>query len=263
MSQSSDPFHQLLNQSYQLIESVLNDETVTPAEKVNIALKLLEISRHSSDTPSIPPSLPSHSQIATGQLLADYIQIENFLSVDEHQAALELAFANQDHFFSSQVLNHAEEHRKSSLLMLKNIPDFYEMMRQKLLEVRPQVLEKLQMSQFLVSWLEMQLTAHNHGDYYKIHNDAAPGEDTWNRVLTYVYYFYQEPKGFYGGELRLYNTLVQNENYVIQDHFQTIEPKNNSIVFFDSRCKHEVMPVICPSQKFRDSRFTVNGWIHR
>lgn len=264
MTQSLEQFNQLLNQSYQLIESSLNDENTPHSEKVEIALKILEIAHRSPcENLSIPLSTEPESSGSAIKLSMNSVQIENFLSPEEYQTALELAFTNQEHFFKSQVLNHAEYHRKSSIFVMKNIPDFYEMMRQKVLEVRPQVLEKLNIPQFLVSWLEMQLTAHNHGDYYKIHNDAAPGENTWNRVLTYVYYFYQEPKGFYGGELRLYETLVEAERCIIQDDFKIIEPKNNSIVFFDSRCKHEVMPVICPSQKFEESRFTINGWIHR
>ncbi|MGB3405276.1 MAG: 2OG-Fe(II) oxygenase [Microcoleaceae cyanobacterium] len=260
---SEQQFNQLLAQSYQLVESILNDSNISKLEKVEVALKILEIARDKpiAETNDIATT---HSDLEEGvELPANYTQIDNFLSSEEHQAALELAFANQEHFFSSQVLNNAPEHRKSSVFVMKNIPDFYEMMRHKVLEVRPQVLEQLDLDPFLVSWLEMQLTAHNHGDFYKIHNDAAPGEHSWNRVLTYVYYFCQEPQSFYGGNLRIYDTVIQGESVTIKDQFKEVEPQNNSIVFFDSRAKHEVMPVICPSGKFEDSRFTINGWIHR
>jgi Rps23 Pro-64 3,4-dihydroxylase Tpa1-like proline 4-hydroxylase len=37
----------------------------------------------------------------------------------------------------------------------------------------------------------------------------------------------------------------------------------NQIVFFPSETLHEVLPVECPSGEFADSRFTVNGWLHR
>ncbi|MGB3534185.1 MAG: 2OG-Fe(II) oxygenase [Microcoleaceae cyanobacterium] len=259
---SAQQFNQLLSQSYQLVESILNDASISKLEKAEVALKILEIAHQQQR--SDPPNLnPSQNKVEPVKLPADFIQIENFLSPEEHQAALELAFSNQERFFSSQVINNAEQHRKSAVFVMKNIPDFYEMMRHKVLEVRPQVLEQLNIEPFLVSWLEMQLTAHNHGDFYKIHNDAAPGEHSWNRVLTYVYYFYQEPQSFYGGNLRIYDTIIQDHDVRIQDPFKIIEPKNNSIVFFDSRAKHEVMPVICPSQKFENGRFTINGWIHR
>jgi Rps23 Pro-64 3,4-dihydroxylase Tpa1-like proline 4-hydroxylase len=264
LSLSDQAFDRLFNQSYQLIESILNDSSISKLEKADIALKILEIAHHTKVSENTSLSIPKPEVTETIiDLPANYVKIENFLSPEEYQTALELAFANQERFFSSQVLNNAEEHRKSSVFVMKNIPDFYEMMRHKVLEVRPQVLEQLNIDPFLVSWLEMQLTAHNHGDFYKIHNDAAPGETSWNRVLTYVYYFYQEPLSFYGGNLRIYETFIQEDAVGIKDKFETIEPQNNTIVFFDSRAKHEVMPVICPSQKFEDSRFTINGWIHR
>jgi Rps23 Pro-64 3,4-dihydroxylase Tpa1-like proline 4-hydroxylase len=261
---SDQSFNQLFNQSYEIIESILNDSSISKLEKADIALKIIEIAHQgqSSDSNSSPVVNPE-AVIETIDIPANYYKIENFLSPEEYQTALELAFANQEYFFSSKVLNNAEEHRKSSVFVMKNIPDFYEMMRHKVLEVRPQVLEQLNLDPFLVSWLEMQLTAHNDGDFYKIHNDAAPGEHSWNRVLTYVYYFYQEPRSFYGGNLRIYDTVIQGDTVGIKDKFETIEPQNNTIVFFDSRVKHEVMPVICPSLKFEDSRFTINGWIHR
>src|SRR5262249_19683336 len=43
----------------------------------------------------------------------------------------------------------------------------------------------------------------------------------------------------------------------------TITPRQNTLVLFQSSYDHEVMPVRCPSRKFANSRFTVNGWIIR
>ena len=108
----------------------------------------------------------------------------------------------------------------------------------------------------------MQLTAHNDGCYYKIHNDAG-SEKTANREISYVYYFYQEPKAFSGGELKIYDTELKGGGAITHQNYKTITPVNNSIVFFNSRCRHEVMPVLCPSKAFEHSRFTVNGWIRK
>lgn len=95
-----------------------------------------------------------------------------------------------------------------------------------------------------------------------MHNDNGSSE-TQNRELTYVYYFYREPKPFSGGELLLYDSKIENNYYVQADSFKTVEPRNNSIVFFPSRYLHEVKLVSCPSKAFADSRFTINGWIRR
>lgn len=106
----------------------------------------------------------------------------------------------------------------------------------------------------------MQMTAHNDGCFYKIHNDSGD-KLTATRILTYVYYFYQEPKAFSGGELRLYNTELEGARQTALSQFEDIEPRNNSIVFFDSRCMHEVRPIHCPSRHFTQGRFTLNGWL--
>ena len=126
----------------------------------------------------------------------------------------------------------------------------------------PDVLRKLNIPPFPIADIEVQLTAHNDGNYYKVHNDNG-SPDTATRVFTYVYYFYREPKPFSGGELLIYDSKIENNFYVQADSCQTVEPHNNSIVFFLSRYLHEVLPVRCPSKAFADSRFTINGWLRR
>jgi Rps23 Pro-64 3,4-dihydroxylase Tpa1-like proline 4-hydroxylase len=45
--------------------------------------------------------------------------------------------------------------------------------------------------------------------------------------------------------------------------YQSIEPRQNQIVFFPCSTLHEITPVQCGSRDFADSRFTVNGWLHQ
>ena len=104
------------------------------------------------------------------------------------------------------------------------------------------------------------MTAHNDGCFYKIHPDVG-SPDTQTRELTYVYYFYQEPKQFAGGNLKIYDTEIRQSGIDKNGSSQIVEPRNNSIVFFNSRCLHEVLPIKCPSQSFEHSRFTLNGWL--
>lgn len=126
----------------------------------------------------------------------------------------------------------------------------------------PDVISKLEIPPFTISQIESQLTAHNDGNYYKLHNDNGSLE-TATRELSYVYYFYREPKPFSGGELRIYDSRIENNFYVAAKSSKTVEPRNNSIMFFLSRYLHEVLPVSCPSKAFADSRFTINGWVRR
>jgi Rps23 Pro-64 3,4-dihydroxylase Tpa1-like proline 4-hydroxylase len=45
--------------------------------------------------------------------------------------------------------------------------------------------------------------------------------------------------------------------------FQSIPPRQNQIVFFPCSVLHEITPVKCSSGAFADSRFTLNGWLHK
>jgi hypothetical protein len=115
----------------------------------------------------------------------------------------------------------------------------------------PDVMAALAIPRFDIGRFEMQLTSHNDGEYYKWHTDSGTRE-TQTRVITFVYYFHGTPRMFTGGELVIHESA---------DRQIAIEPENDSIVFFNSRTKHEVREVACPSRQFEDGRFTVNGWI--
>ena len=61
----------------------------------------------------------------------------------------------------------------------------------------------------------------------------------------------------------MYDHKVHNGYHYAADTYRTVEPTDNSIVFFASEEMHEVRPVVCESRAFMDSRFTINGWIAR
>ncbi|BBD55566.1 2OG-Fe(II) oxygenase [Planktothrix agardhii] len=263
-------FDRIFNQALDIVKSSLNQPEIPYEQRLNVALKVLEIGILSqqkdfnSNSSDIIPSSDDSSNIPEPETIIinpDYLQINDFFSKEDHQKLLNLTLANQNNFFSSEVINQESEYRQSYILLPEYFAEFHELITHKILTARPQVMEQLQIQMFLVAYLEIQITAHLHGGYYKIHQDMDGGKAA-NRKLTYLYYFYQEPQGFYGGDLRLYETKIQGKSAIIQEQFTQIKPLNNSIIFFDSRCKHEVLPVYCPSEKFTDSRFTLNGWIH-
>ncbi|MGB3534186.1 MAG: 2OG-Fe(II) oxygenase [Microcoleaceae cyanobacterium] len=271
---SDSRLQRLVDCSFETLESLLQDPTLSPQDRAAIALKVLEqtgsaspLNLPSSKPAFSPPAQPAISQQSIIQkesvsLPGECVFIEQFLSPEENKQALEIALNQADQFVGSKTTTQAADYRKSSILYATLFPDYYELMRQKLLKTLPDIVQKLNHPTFSVSQVEMQLTAHNDGCFYKIHNDSG-SEKTATRVLTYVYYFHQQPKKFSGGELRIYETELKNGVATTNGQYKTIEPKNNSIVFFDSRCKHEVMPVKCSSRKFEDGRFTLNGWLRR
>jgi Rps23 Pro-64 3,4-dihydroxylase Tpa1-like proline 4-hydroxylase len=188
------------------------------------------------------------------------IQIEDFLSPKVWQEIYNYALLRQKDFIPTTTSTEASDYRRS--LFLPYFPEYFDFMVEKVRSVMPEVRQHLNLDLFEIENIEAQLTAHNHGNFYKIHNDNG-SENTANRELTYVYYFYRQPKPFSGGELVVYDSKVENNFYVAAETKQTIQPLNNSIVFFLSRYMHEVLPVSCPTESFADSRFTVNGWVRK
>ena len=193
-----------------------------------------------------------------------YWQIDNFLSPEEHQALLDYAIKQEGNYqLTGPATNTPDypEHRDS--LVLYYSPEFADMILNRVRAVFWKALEKLEIPPFPITHIDAQLTAHNHGHYFRLHNDNGSERDE-TRMLTYVYYFHREPKAFTGGELLLYDTQWQGQYaYSKLENFQTIEPLNNRIIFFYSGLMHEVLPVYCSSKRFADSRFTINGWVRK
>jgi SM-20-related protein len=137
---------------------------------------------------------------------------------------------------------------------------YRDLFRQRLLDYLPSVVTKLKIDRFEVSQVVTLLTANNDGDFFRRHTDASLEE---KKTVTFVYYFHREPKAFGGGELRLYRTWRRDSRHIVAATgiFDTVTPQRNMILFFPCFLLHEILPVRCPSRKFEDSRFTVNGWI--
>lgn len=184
---------------------------------------------------------------------------ENFLSTEEHQRLLAYAIDNEARFVDTTTSSSDRSYRQS--MVLHQFPEWSALFRQRIRAMLPEIARELDCGT-LSQNIEAQLTAHNDGNYYKIHNDNGSA-DTARRELTFVYYFNRRPKAFSGGALRVFDTVVRDGFYVAADSDRLIEPADNRIVFFLSRYQHEVTPIVCPSRAFADGRFTVNGWVHR
>jgi Rps23 Pro-64 3,4-dihydroxylase Tpa1-like proline 4-hydroxylase len=188
------------------------------------------------------------------------VQLDGFLTPSEVAWLMELTFAAESRFVKSRLSDHRDDYRDS--LMLSAPHEVWELVTGKIRAVMPDVMPRLRVGRFTVGNIDCQITASVDGSYFKAHTDAGVNE-TIKRQLTYVYYFNREPKGFTGGELRIYDDTLNNGKLAATEFFQVVEPRHNSIVFFQSAVMHEVMPVSIPSKQFRDARFTVNGWVDR
>ncbi len=119
---------------------------------------------------------------------------------------------------------------------------------------------------FTPSRFEVEMVAHGDGAFFRRHIDTLTGSaDTpresrrGSRVISMVYYFCATPARFSGGQLRLHSLVATGEAGTYVD----IEPVNDTALFFPSWFRHEVLPVVCESGRFMDSRFAINCWVYK
>ena len=128
----------------------------------------------------------------------------------------------------------------------------------KLRTVLPEVQRRLRVEDLDMERIEMTVTALLNGGFYNAHRDAADHLDNRHRLLSWVCYFHRAPRPFVGGDLLLHDAGRAEGRPA--GGFSRIEPLCDSIVFFPSRCRHEITPVACGAE-FGDGRFTVTGWL--
>lgn len=201
-----------------------------------------------------------------GHAQTPIVIFDEFLVSQEWCALLDFTFSHASEFTPTQVLgadgsSRLDHHYRRSQVLF-DLGPFHQFFADRLTVFLPHVLTRLSYPWFPVSHLEIQLTGTNHGEYFRMHMDNN-GDEVASRALTFVYFFHREPRGFAGGELRIYDTLTDNGRSVAPGPHHVIYPLQNQVVFFDSSCLHEIVPVGCSSGDFLDSRFTVNGWFHR
>ena len=204
---------------------------------------------------------------ASDYVSAECVIFDEFLTLAELNALRQYVLEQETRFQISEVLSPGVtgsaidyEHRRSRVLM--DLGGHERMIVDRLLSCLPRILQKWGRDPFRVSRVESQTTASNHGDFFRCHSDNA-ADEVASREITFVYFFHREPKQFTGGELRIYDSRRENESYVPTANYRTIVPEQNQLVLFASGLSHEITPVDCPSGQFADSRFTVNGWIHK
>jgi SM-20-related protein len=189
--------------------------------------------------------------------------IEDFLTPGENESLLRYALDHEAAFEGSGVIGGPERHRKSKVLYGIKHLKWRDVFLSRLKLHLPYILLALSAPNFRLGDFEIQLTASNDGDFFKPHADHSPEQSgTISRRITYVYYLHREPRPFAGGGLLLYGGRPDPFVYANARSVTMIEPRNNCLVVFSSQRWHELDMVRCPSGKFANSRFTVNGWLH-
>ena len=200
-------------------------------------------------TPSPAPRTIRHPVVIVDDLLTDA----------EWSALLARVLASEAQFQPSATHDARSDYRHS--LVMNPPPELVHPVVARVRSITPDVLPELRVQPIVVGIVEAQITASIDGSFFGVHTDADRVKVP-KRYLTYVYYFNRQPKGFSGGELRIYDDVLRNNKLARGDTFRTIEPLHNRLVLFWARTMHEVMPVRVASQAFADARFTVNGWVN-
>ncbi|HEV7682473.1 MAG TPA: 2OG-Fe(II) oxygenase [Pyrinomonadaceae bacterium] len=211
----------------------------------------------------------ANSQRGRTQAVEVFIK-RDFLSKRELRGLTKYVLTHEQDFAASTVIPDgvpdAEtdvSYRKSRVLY--DLGEYGALVQKRLLALLPEVLKTFRRDEFPIANVDVQITASNDGDFFKVHRDNSSVEplDIPLREVTYVYYFHTEPKAFSGGQLSLYNSKDGEVENSGEQSVKTITPRQNTLVLFPSSYDHEVLPVRCPTGKFADSRFTVNGWVIR
>lgn len=179
------------------------------------------------------------------------VQLDNFLNPAEYQQLMETVFPQEGTASSGIQLPTPQSFAPSRQVLLHRV--------QRML---PDVLIQLGMGGFPLTEMEAAEIPNHAIEGQSISTDGNSPE-TALRVLNFVYFFYQTPKPFTGGELLVYDSQLLNNQVSVAQSYKTVEPRNNSMVFFLTSNAYEVLRVYPNSPAFRDRCFRVQGWMGR
>lgn len=205
------------------------------------SLNLQPPSRQPEPTPPPPQKLIESS----------IVQLDNFLKPAEYQQLMETVFPQEGTASSGIQLPTPQSFALSREVLLHRV----QMML-------PDVLIQLGLSGFPLKEMEAEEIPNHATEGQGISTDGNSPE-TALRVLNFCYFFYQTPKPFTGGEVRVYDSQIVNNQVSAAQSYKTIEPRQNSIVFFLTSNAYEVLRVYPNSPAFGDRCFRVQGWMRR
>ncbi|HEX8400466.1 MAG TPA: 2OG-Fe(II) oxygenase [Allosphingosinicella sp.] len=192
--------------------------------------------------------------------------VRNFLSQEQHAGLLEWALASGPLLEASTIgaerrVDPASRLSRSLTISSAHQP-WRDMLRRRIGEAEADLFAGAGLKPFPVAKVELELVVYLNGAHFEAHQDThrKGNESASDRGLTGVYYFYAEPKGFSGGNLRL---IRFGCGAASPGDFVEIEPEQNSLLVFPSWAMHEVTPVRCESDDLRSARLAINCWLHR
>lgn len=206
--------------------------------------------------------------------LPPWHQFRNVLSDDEHRLLLDWTLSQRERFRPAGIAGKGVDPERRIAEKLLDLGPAAAPVEARLRALLPEIFARTGTRPFELEHLELEIAAHGHGAFFVRHLDipVGPGRkplggikgEGHDRLISAVYYYHREPKGFAGGALRLFRfgSGADGGDGVSDDHVD-VEPAQNSLVVFPSWAAHEVRPVSCPSGRFEDHRFAINAWFCR
>ena len=190
----------------------------------------------------------------------DFRRYGQVLSPDEHRRLLAYVNRHERHF--RPTAKDGADFRRS--LVLDHFPTFAEMI---VARVRSHLTDSEDYFGVDLKGLgpvDTVMSAHGDGDFLLAHHDNGyPDGDFDHRELTFVYHFHALPRGFSGGELRLFDWNQVGAARVPASSYTDLEVLDNTLVLYPSATRHEVRPIRSTSGLFVDRRFAISGFLRR
>lgn len=216
------------------------------------------------DTP-VPTSLADRLaglsvRLAPKMLTARHVVIDDFVPIEVRRDAIRAIDGARHELVAASTTNGDVTARQAWL-----VPDDWSTSIRADVEARvravvPDVAARLGIPAFEPEMMTSQLTAFGDRSHYQVHTDTAGGS-TATRKMTFVCYLHDRPRRFSGGQLRIWDTDLNDTARQPDGEPIVVEPTDGSVVFFDSRLQHEVTEVRTDQADLLAGRFTINGWV--
>ena len=191
-----------------------------------------------------PPAMPCP---------APFVIYDDFLTDSDAEEILQYAIHSKNDY-QLTPLSGEKDYDPTVRVTLRISPGFLGLkFKQKMEKLLPAIFNRLMIDPFVLRKTELKLLAYANGHFFAAHADHRH----WNRLISFSYYFYKQPKAFSGGNLLLYDTDVVKD--LKSDHFTSVECIHNRLVLFPSSYYHEVTPLQIGQDYFDNCRFALTG----